>query len=101
MSGNPINQAGEVMNRSKPTKATAVIHRQADYVERSGVTVTITRGFETVAIEARDGQSVFMQDQEAGEFIAELDAMCKRWRSLDEDTAALALAKPYVDCCLT
>ena len=38
-----------------------------------------------------------MQGDEAETFIEEVRALCKRYPSLDEDTAALALAEPYAE----
>jgi hypothetical protein len=53
--------------------------------------------FSTVAIDAPGQDGLFMQGDEADQFIDEVRALCKRYRSLDEDTAALALAEPYAE----
>lgn len=89
------------MNRSKATKATKVIHQMADYVERSGITVTWSGIMSIVSIDAEDGQNAFMQGEEAADFIKEVRQLCRKYRSLDEYTAALCLANPYVDCLFT
>ena len=39
-----------------------------------------------------------MQGDDAESFINEVETMCKRFPSLDEDTAALSLAEPCVEC---
>lgn len=83
--------------RSNPTKATRYIHQQADYTEQSRVSVDWDSAFSTVNISHPGDDDIFMQGDDADEFIAELDALCKRFPSLDEYTAALALAKPYVE----
>lgn len=81
------------------TKATKFIREAAAYCRASGVTVDIDSAFSTVAIDAPEEDGVFMQGDEAEAFIGEVAALCKRYPSLDEDTAALALAKPYAECC--
>lgn len=86
------------MARSKPTKATRYIHEAADYSENSGARVDWDSGFETFSIECEGEEPIFMQGDEAAERIAEIDAMCTRYPSLDEYTAALCIAKPYIEC---
>jgi hypothetical protein len=81
------------------TKATRFIHEAADFVRNSGFTVTIDSPFSWVSIDGPDDENVFMQGEEAETFIDEVRTLCKRYPSLTEDTAALALAKPYVECC--
>ena len=81
------------------TQATKFIRAAAARCRASGVTVDIDSRFPTVAIDAPGEDGVFMQGDEADNFIGEVRALCKRYRSLDEDTAALALAEPYAECC--
>jgi hypothetical protein len=38
-----------------------------------------------------------MQGDEADNFVEEVRDLCKRYPSLDENTAALALAEPYAE----
>lgn len=84
--------------RSKPTKATRYIHQMADYTEASGFSVDWCSSFSTVSIDGRKSHEyVFMQGDEADSFIKEINALTRRYPSLDSYTAALALAKPYVE----
>jgi len=79
------------------TKATRFIREAAQRCINGGVTVDINRSFSTVAIDRPGFDGCFMQGNEADSFITEVDALCKRYPSLDEDTAALALAEPYAE----
>lgn len=79
------------------TKANRYIREAAARCRASGVTVDIDSRFSTVAIDAPGEDGVFMQGDEAENFIEEVRALCKRYPSLDEDTAALALAEPYAE----
>lgn len=79
------------------TKATRFIREAAQRCRNGDVAVDIDRGYSTVAIDCPGFEGCFMQGEEADAFIAKVDALCKRYRSLDEDTAALALAEPYAE----
>lgn len=79
------------------TKATKFIREAAARVRADGVTVDMDSTYSTVAIDAPGQDGLFMQGDEADQFITEVRALCKRYRSLDEDTAALALAAPYAE----
>jgi hypothetical protein len=81
------------------TRATKYIREQAQRAINSGITVDCDSGFSTVAIDAPGEDGLFMQGDEADTFIAERDKLCKRYPSLDETTAELALAYPYAECC--
>ena len=82
---------------SKPTGATRYIHEAARRQRNSGVTVDIDHAFGWVTIDIPETDGIFMQGDDADMFVAEVDALCKRFPSLDEGTAALALADPYVE----
>ena len=82
----------------KTTKATKYIREAAQRCVNGRVTVDCDSNYSTVAIDAPGQDGVFMQGDEADTFIAECDALCKRYPSLDFDTAALALAEPYAEC---
>ena len=71
----------------------------ADYSENSGAVVDWDSGFQTFCISGKGQDDIFMQGQEADEIIEEIGALCKKYPSLDEYTAALCVAKPYIDCC--
>jgi hypothetical protein len=79
------------------TRATKFIREAAARCRAGGVTVDIDSPYSTVAIDATGTDGVFMQGDEAETFIGEVRALCKRYPSLDEDTAALALAEPYAE----
>ena len=84
----------------KTTKATRYIREAAQRCINGHIDVDIDRAFGTVAIDCQELgiEGVFMQGDEADTFIAEVDALCKRYPSLDTYTAALALAEPYAEC---
>lgn len=80
-------------------KATRYIREAAQRCRNGSVTVDWDSAFSTVAIDAPGQDGVFMQGDEADAFIEEMRALCKRFPSLDEETAALALAEPYAESC--
>ncbi len=84
--------------RSKPTKATRYIHEAADYSEASGVVIDWDSAFSTFCISAKGEDDIFMQGEEADSAISEIDSLCKKYPSLDAYTAALCIAKPYIEC---
>jgi hypothetical protein len=83
---------------SKPTRATKFIHQAAERVRASGIVIDWNSAFETVSIDANGEEGIFMQGCDAAQFIQEIKALCKRYPSLDEYTAALAMAEPYLEC---
>lgn len=82
---------------SKPTRATRFIHAAAQRSVNGGVTVDCDSSYSTVAIDCPGFEGCFMQGDEADTFIEEVRALCKRYPSLDEATAELALAEPYAE----
>jgi len=82
----------------KTTKATRYICEAAQRCINGGITVDCDGSYSTVSIDAPGEDSIFMQGDEADNFIAERDALCKRYPSLDFDIAELALAEPYAEC---
>lgn len=80
------------------TRATKHILAAAKRTANSGVHVDLDRRFPHVTIRCdTEDDIIFMQGDEADAFIAEIDALCKRYPSLYEATAALALAQPYAE----
>lgn len=79
------------------TKATKYILEVAKRATDSGVSVDWDSGMSTVSITCAEEEDIFMQGDEADTFIAEIDALCKRYPSLSESNAALALAEPYAE----
>lgn len=85
------------MARSKPTRATRSIHAMADYSEQSGAVVDWCSSMETFCVSCKGEDDIFMQGDEASRVIGEIEALCRRYPSLDEYTAALCIAKSYID----
>lgn len=85
------------MATRRPSRATRFIRAAAARAEASGLTVECDSSLPTVAIDAPGCDGVFMQGDEAENFIAEAEALCKRYPSLEPSVAELALAEPYAD----
>ena len=83
---------------SKPTRATRFIHEAAARCSAAGVSVCWDSAYSTVCISGEKEEDIFMQGDEADTFIEEIGVLCRRFPSLEEDTAALALAEPYTEC---
>lgn len=86
------------MKLAHKTKANRYIVESAERVQNSGITVDWDSSFSTVSIECDGEDSIFMQGDNADQFIAEIEALCRRFPSLDEYTAALAIAESYAEC---
>lgn len=85
------------MTRSKPTRATRHIHTLADYSQESGAVVDWCSSMETFSVSCDGQDDIFMQGDEASAVIGEIESMCRRFPSLDEYTAALCIAKSYIE----
>lgn len=81
---------------AKPTKATKCIHEAANRF-KSCATIDWDSIFPTVTMSTSGQDDLFMQGDEAQEFIDQIDQLTKRYPSLDEYTAACALAEPYAE----
>ena len=86
------------MKLAHKTKANRYIVEAAERVYNSGITIDWDSAFSTVSIDHPDEESIFMQGDDADQFIGEIETLCKRFPSLDEYTAALSLAEPYAEC---
>ena len=84
--------------KARTTKATRYIREAAQRCINDGITVDCDSAYSTVAIDAPGCEGCFMQGEKAEAFIAERDALTKRYPSLDDYTAELALAEPYAEC---
>ena len=73
---------------------------QDDAASLLDVDVDIDRDFLTVAIEDQTGiyDDIFIQGEEAEEFIEELDRIYEEAGDVTEDEVAKHLARPYVEC---
>jgi hypothetical protein len=86
------------VRRARTTPATRYIREAAQRARNGGVSVDMDSPWGYVVIEvpgSEDGW--FMQGDDADSFIAEVRALCKRYPSLYEDTAALSLAYNYAE----
>ena len=82
---------------SKPTKATKIIHEAANRFKATGL-VDWNSAYSTVCISSEGEDDIFMQGDEAEDFISEIERLCKKYPSLDEYTAACALSEHYTEC---
>ena len=82
----------------KHTKATKYIVQAAQRCMNGKITVDCDSRYSTVSIDCPGKDSIFMQGDEADQFIAERDALCKRFPSLEYRVAELSLAEPYSEC---
>lgn len=75
-----------------------IIRQSAKYSRESGADVEIDRAYSTVCISGRGQEDIFMQGDDAEQFIDQIDAISKRCPSIDFDDIELHLAKDYIDC---
>ena len=81
----------------KYTKATKYIVASAKRCKYSGVDVDVNEPFSWVTISCDGEEDIFLQGEDADQFIAARDIMTKRYPSLPDYVAELALAEPYTD----
>lgn len=85
---------------SKPkrrTRATRFIWQAYDRMKASGIDVDCDSRFSTVCISCRGEDDIFMQGDDAAQFINEARAMWNRYPSLPDYVCEMALAEPYTD----
>ena len=71
----------------------------AQFVHRSGISIDWGSDCdEWVCISAKDEEDIFMQGDDARQFMQEVESIEKRYRSFDTYIAALVVAKPYIEC---
>ena len=80
---------------TKPTRATRILWDIATRAREAGISVDCDSAYSTVCISAPGEEDIFMQGDEADQFLSEVDALCKRYPSLPRDIAELAIAEPY------
>lgn len=88
------------MQFPKRNKSNRFLLDIAKYSYNSGVVIgwgSNCDDWVSIDIEGYDG--VFMQGSDATEFMQEMENLQKRYRSFDAYTAALVIAKPYVESC--
>jgi len=74
-----------------------ILKQQYDYVVNSGITVDITNHMSWVAIECIGYEGIFMQGDEADDFINKCTNIGKRFRSLTSTEAELIAAYDYAE----
>ena len=82
---------------SRPNKHNRHLYAAAKRMQDGRVTVDCDSAYSTVSIDAPGEESIFMQGEEAGAFIAECDKLWNRYRSVNRDVIELALAEPYAE----
>lgn len=76
----------------------SILSRQADYTRGSGFTVDIDKLFFWVIIKnSETNEEVFLQGNQAVEFIDEVAEVWREVEVLAEDIVELAVAKQYID----
>lgn len=78
----------------------SIIKRDAQFSRNSGAEVEIDRRLPTVAIEwyGTDGDGAFLQGDEAGQFLADVEALSVDAPDVSREDIELHLARPYVEC---
>ncbi len=76
-----------------------IVAFNASYVRKSGFSVSICRRLDTVSIDsyANPEEEIFLQGDDARQFIAEADALYAELPLMSFDTINCHLAKPYVE----
>lgn len=88
------------MKFPKKNKSNRFLIEMAEFSYNSGAVVAWGSNCDcwvSIDIEGCDG--VFMQGESASEFLHEVGGICRKYRSIDEYTAALTVAKPYIENC--
>lgn len=87
------------MKFPKRNKSNKFVLDAALFVYNSGVVIDWGSDCDDwVCISAKGEEDIFIQGDGAREFLFEVESICKKYRSFDEYTAALVVAKPYVEC---
>lgn len=73
-----------------------IIESQAKFVRNSGVTVEVTRNMPWIDIKDKDGNEVFMQGDDAVNFVNALDELSDKLPNVDFETIELACAYDYI-----
>ena len=84
---------------AKRTRELEIFQHQLRYVKGSAVAVDVERGFSAVSIVDLNDPSndVFLQGQEADEFIDEADELYERLGEVSLEDAYAVTAHPYLD----
>lgn len=88
------------MKFPKKNKSNKFLIKMAEFSYNSGAVIdwgSDCDDWVSIDIDGYDG--VFMQGNNASEFMQDIEKITRKYRSIDEYTAALIVAKPYIECC--
>lgn len=74
-----------------------ILQQQADYCRNSGITVSVNSRFEWVTITDDEGAEIFLQGDDAAQFIAEVKALENKYDEEPHMSILLVIAYPYAD----
>lgn len=87
------------MKFPKRNKSNQYLLDMALFSYNSGVSIDWGSGCDDwVCISCKDEEDIFIQGDDASEFMKEIKSITKHYHSFDEYTAALVVAKPYIEC---
>lgn len=76
-----------------------ILEANERYVLDSGFTVNADKSMQWVSIEGmEEGQEIFMQGDEASEYIEEAERLWNELGDVGQETCLYSLAKEYIDC---
>ena len=88
------------MKFPKKNRSNKYLIAQAEFSYNSGAVIDWGSNCDDwVSIDIEGFDEVFMQGESAAEFMQEMNNLCRRFRSIDEYTAALIVAAPYIENC--
>lgn len=76
---------------------TEIIRQDAKWATDSGIDVKVDRGLGTVCITCPDHDDIFMQGDDAEQFIAECRTRWETAGDVDMGLVELSVAKPYAE----
>lgn len=90
------------MKFPKRNKSNRYLLEQAEYSYNSGAVIDWGSNCDDwISIEDKNDSDnfIFLQGADASDFLEQMQAMERKYRSFDSYTCALVLAKRYIDCC--
>ena len=79
------------------TKHNRHLYAAAKRMRDAGITIDMNSAYSWVSIDAPGEESIFMQGEEADNFVDECENLSRRYRSVSRDVIELALAEPYAE----
>lgn len=74
-----------------------ILLQQADYCQNSGITVSINSPHDWVEIKDAQGGEIFLQGEDARQFISEVEALENKYPDENRQNILLVVAYPYAD----